>query len=348
MLQVTNSTVSVNGETNVIATVRDSNDAPIKNALVEFSIVADPSSGRLSSATALTNDSGVAQIAYFAGGVPTPVNGVEIRAAVNQVRIGNEYTNVTRPQVASQRLTVQSMATYIGFAFSDTLQVSADNIYYLQDGSIFVNNSVGQPAANQEVSIAVVPETYTVGLWRVIPRVPEVPEVRDDNGNVTTPAVPEQPARWGQSYFDNTSGRSVQITGSASCLNEDSNGNGILDAGEDYNGDGQLTPVNPITVLSRDGQQLGNNQTIRTDSAGKLDFTIRYPKEYAQWMTATVWVTTRVDGSEFRGQRTISLPLVQDDVTLDQTNSTGTRPNTISPFGTLVTANMASFCSFAN
>ena len=348
LLQVTNSTVSVNGETNVIATVRDSNDAPIKNALVEFSIVADPSSGRLSSATALTNDSGVAQIAYFAGGVPTPVNGVEIRAAVNQVRIGNEYTNVTRPQVASQRLTVQSMATYIGFAFSDTLQVSADNIYYLQDGSIFVNNSVGQPAANQEVSIAVVPETYTVGLWRVIPRVPEVPEVRDDNGNVTTPAVPEQPARWGQSYFDNTSGRSVQITGSASCLNEDSNGNGILDAGEDYNGDGQLTPINPITVLSRDGQQLGNNQTIRTDSAGKLDFTIRYPKEYAQWMTATVWVTTRVDGSEFRGQRTISLPLVQDDVTLDQTTSTGTRPNTISPFGTLVTANMASFCSFAN
>ena len=244
---------------------------------------------------------------------------------------------------------------------------TTDNIYYIRAGSIFINNSIGQPAVNQEVSISVVPKTYGVGMWKFIPKVAGIPAVTDKDGVVTVPAVPEVPAKWIRQSFMGGS----TINGFFSCLSEDFNGNatldrsedlngnGQLDAGEDlnnngkidfaiaedYNGDGLLTPINPITVLAPNGTQILSTQTVKTDATGKLDFSIRYAKEYAQWLTATVRVTTKVDGSEFSQERDISLPVLDDDVITE--DNKGIRPNTLSPFGTLVSATMSPYCSFS-
>ena len=348
MVQVTNTTVSVNGETKVIASVRDINDAPVKNALVEFSTVEDASSGKLSSGTALTDASGNAVVSYFAGKNATPVNGVKISTAVKSVKLGNSYLPVTGVQPQTTTFTVQNLSAWIGFAFADKVAPTADNIYYIRAGSIFINNSIGQPAVNQEVSISIVPKTYGVGLWKFIAKVPGVaaiPEVKDPTtGAITTvgkDAIPEQPAKWIRQSFMGGS----TINGFFSCLSEDFNKNATLDSGEDYNGDGWLTPINPITVLAPNGTQILSTQTVKTDATGKLDFSIRYAKEYAQWLTATVRVTTKVDGSEFSQERDISLPVLDDDVITE--DNKGIRPNTISPFGTLVSSTMLPYCSFS-
>lgn len=367
LVQVTNTTVSVNGETKIIASVRDINDAPVKNALVEFSTVEDASSGKLSSGTALTDASGNAVVSYFAGKNATPVNGVKISTAVKSVKLGNSYLPVTGVQPQTTTFTVQNFSAWIGFAFADKVAPTTDNIYYIRAGSIFINNSIGQPAVNQEVSISVIPKTYGVGMWKFIPKVAGIPAVTDKDGVVTVPAVPEVPAKWIRQSFMGGS----TINGFFSCLSEDFNGNatldrsedlngnGQLDAGEDlnnngkidfaiaedYNGDGLLTPINPITVLAPNGTQILSTQTVKTDATGKLDFSIRYAKEYAQWLTATVRVTTKVDGSEFSQERDISLPVLDDDVITE--DSKGIRPNTISPFGTLVSSTMLPYCSFS-
>ncbi|WP_313421624.1 hypothetical protein [Moraxella sp. CTOTU49803] len=367
LVQVTNTTVSVNGETKIIASVRDINDAPVKNALVEFSTVEDASGGKLSSGTALTDASGNAVVSYFAGKNATPVNGVKISTAVKSVKLGNSYLPVTGVQPQTTTFTVQNFSAWIGFAFADKVAPTTDNIYYIRAGSIFINNSIGQPAVNQEVSISVVPKTYGVGMWKFIPKVAGIPAVTDKDGVVTVPAVPEVPAKWIRQSFMGGS----TINGFFSCLSEDFNGNatldrsedlngnGQLDAGEDlnnngkidfaiaedYNGDGLLTPINPITVLAPNGTQILSTQTVKTDATGKLDFSIRYAKEYAQWLTATVRVTTKVDGSEFSQERDISLPVLDDDVITE--DNKGIRPNTLSPFGTLVSSTMLPYCSFS-
>lgn len=346
LAQVTSTTVSVNGETKVIATVRDANDAPVKNALVEFSTVQDASGGKLSSGTALTDASGNAVVSYFAGSNAAPVNGVQIRTAVNSVKLGNTYLPVTGVAPQTISFTVQNFSAWIGFAFADKVASNTNDIYYVRNGSIFINNSIGQPAANQDVSISIVPKTYGVGLWKFVAKVPgvaAVAEVKDENGVVTTPAqpaIPEVPAKWTtQSFIDGST-----INGIFNCLSEDFNGNATLDSGEDYNDDKLLTPLNPITVLAANGTQLLSTQTVKTDATGKVDFSIRYGKEYAQWMTATVRVTTKVDGNQFSQERDITLPLLDDDLITE--DNKGIRPNEISPFGTLKTANMGPYCSF--
>ena len=393
LVQVTNTTVSVNGETKVIASVRDINDAPVKNALVEFSTVEDASGGKLSSGTALTDASGNAVVSYFAGKNATPVNGVKISTAVKSVKLGNSYLPVTGVQPQTTTFTVQNFSAWIGFAFADKVAPTTDNIYYIRAGSIFINNSIGQPAVNQEVSISVVPKTYGVGMWKFIPKVAGIPAVTDKDGVVTVPAVPEVPAKWIRQSFmggstingffsclsedfngNATLDRSEDLNGNGQLdagedlngngkldidFSEDSNGNGQLDAGEDlnnngkidfaiaedYNGDGLLTPINPITVLAPNGTQILSTQTVKTDATGKLDFSIRYAKEYSQWLTATIRVTTKVDGSEFSQERDISLPVLDDDVITE--DNKGIRPNTLSPFGTLVSSTMLPYCSFS-
>ena len=114
------------------------------------------------------------------------------------------------------------------------------------------------------------------------------------------------------------------------CENEDLNNNGILDEGEDNNGNGRLDPINVAAVLLEGGQEVESNQNFTTDNTGRVDFSIRYPKQYANWYRAKVTVNTRVDGSESQQSRVIDFPASVDDIDI----SIPLRPNTNSPFGT--------------
>lgn len=327
-LQLEKTVVSTNGYSKVIAKVLDAHDAPVKNAIVSFSILSDPSSGSLNNATVLTDAAGQAIISYNAGAVPSPVNGVKIQATVNSLYIyDNQAIPVETPITllsALQNLTVQTFASTIGVSFADRVSASADSVYYLRNGSVFIVNSVGQPAANTPVSIKVIPTVYYKGYWAIIKDINDKPlwaqfknnYVLDSQGNYTL--NPD-----GSKKIDSK-------PGTYSCDNEDTNRNGFMDPGEDVNQNGQLDPINPATILSPTGEPLATTQTIMTDATGKLDFKVRYPKQYSEWLDATVTVSTKVDGTESIQSTNLTFPPLADDVVI----GVPLRPNWYSPLGT--------------
>jgi len=166
--------VNTNGEAKVTATVKDSLDRPIKNAIVEFSLVKDASGGRISNAYVLTDETGLATIRYYAGKVPTAVDAVQIKSDVKAVRVGNTDMPINSPKTATKTLTVQNQAASIGVSFSDKVASSDDEVYYIMNGSIYVVNSTGKPVVNQPVSVSVIPDYYRGG---------EFYAARDASGN---------------------------------------------------------------------------------------------------------------------------------------------------------------------
>lgn len=318
LLQTERSVLSTGGSTEVIARVLDDNDAPVKNAIVQFTTIKDASGGSLSQAVKYTDASGLAKVTYNAGQNPTQTNGVIIEAEVKFIQLPNNTEDQVNPSISSTtELSVQTKSTFISFAFADKISAGDREVYYFQKGSISVLNSTGKPAINQPVSINLNPIAYTKGEFYVA--IDEVGDkVWDRRAKLLFPIVnpPLPPVEYGAPI---------------SCDNEDTNNNGILDLGEDVNGNGQLDPINVAAVLDKDGNEVSSTQNFNfvTDGAGKVDFSIRYPKEYADWYRAKVTVNTSVDGSESQQSRSIGFPTLINDVNVN----TPIRPNWISPFG---------------
>lgn len=298
LLQTERSILSVGGSTPVIARVLDKDDAPVKNAIVQFTTIRDSSGGSLGQGVAYTDDSGVASVTYNAGSNPTSTNGVEIKAQVQSVKLPNNQEKTVNPIQATSSITVQTKSTYISFAFADKVSSDDSQIYYFRKGSASVLNSSGKPAVNQQVSINLTPDSYLKGFYEII---------------------------------DDASGGKSWNRKDVSCESEDKNNNGILDPGEDFNNNKQLDPINVAAVLTESGQEIGSGKNFNfiTDDNGRVDFSIRYPKQYANWYRAKVTVNTRVDGSESQQSRVIDFPASVDDIDI----SVPLRPNTNSPFG---------------
>ena len=298
LLQTERSVLSVGGSTPVIARVLDENDAPVKNAIVQFTTIRDSSGGSLGQGVAYTDDSGIATVIYNAGSNPTSTNGVDIKAQVQSVKLPNNQEKVVNPIQATSAITVQTKSTYISFAFADKVSSDDSEIYYFRRGSASVINSSGKPAINQQVSINLTPDSYLKGFFKII-------------------------------MFEGTPTESFN---SVVCENEDKNNNGILDSGEDFNNNKQLDPINVAAILTENGEEVGSGKNFNfiTDNNGRVDFSIRYPKQYANWYRAKVTVNTRVDGSESQQSRVIDFPVLVDDIDI----SIPIRPNTNSPFGT--------------
>jgi len=109
----------------------------------------------------------------------------------------------------------------------------------------------------------------------------------------------------------------------AFCLNEDANRNGLLDAGEDANGDGMLTPRKADIIISYVGSRT-------TGSNGRATIQIEYPQNVATWLDYAVKVTTNVSGSEGTVQRVFTTGFIDGD----QSNGSFLR----SPYGLDVSA----------
>jgi hypothetical protein len=74
----------------------------------------------------------------------------------------------------------------------------------------------------------------------------------------------------------------------ATCPSEDLNENGILDSGEDANGNLQLTPGNVVSVPS----------SVTTGADGTFEFSVIYPETYANWVQVRLSARTSVAGTE--------------------------------------------------
>jgi hypothetical protein len=105
----------------------------------------------------------------------------------------------------------------------------------------------------------------------------------------------------------------------AMCANEDVNLDGILDVGEDANGDGKLTPGNVASVPV----------DVVTDANGEFEFNITYPQQYASWVHVRLTATATVGGTESLDYQDFWLPAAASDLA----DINVPPPGQVSPFG---------------
>lgn len=148
---------------------------------------------------------------------------------------------------------------------------------YLKRFAVFVSDSAGRPVSGVNLTASVNPVKFNEGgvYWR------------------------------GEWVFNTINSLWVQAN-VTECSNEDINANGILDAGEDSNGDEQLTPgiVGTLTLT--------NNGV--TDENGYAEIEYRYPENYGGWYFSEISVFGQSTGSEAQATTTFQLSVLADDV----------------------------------
>ena len=109
----------------------------------------------------------------------------------------------------------------------------------------------------------------------------------------------------------------------ATCANEDINGNGILDVGEDSNNDGLLTPGNVVSIPS----------SSTTDDNGQTLINILYAKQFGAWVDVDISVNAESAGSESSESQEFKLEVAAVDLG-DETS-----PPPRSPYGVSANCN---------
>ncbi len=191
------------------------------------------------------------------------------------------------------KLTVNGKALFIAIGFGNT-QTNVDETTYSKPFSIYVTDANGVAVGNQIVTLSVIPRTYQKGSLAF--------------GTV--------------SWF-----KSGAIT---TCVNEDTNVNGVLDSLEDVNSDGKLTPGN--VALASPG-------TVTTDATtGRALFNLQFGEQYAPWVIVEIVARTTVSGTESKQSILFELSPLASDFSSEAIPPAGQ----ISPFGT------ATLCSSKN
>ena len=148
---------------------------------------------------------------------------------------------------------------------STTIASINNDTAYSLPMSVLVADGNGNPIPQASVSLKLWPLQYSIGVWGV----DNVPIVFAD--------------------FDN----------------EDANRNLILDALEDANADGELTPPNSAAGTVP--------QSVQTDANGVVNFNLVYLKSSAVWIIVELKATTLVLGTETSATTSFRLPYLQGD-----------------------------------
>jgi len=195
----------------------------VKNAVVNFSFISDPSGGTLTQPSVVTTGAdGTASVSYVAGPNDTKLNGVVVQA---QLQGASHATGQVQ-------LTVAKKAASISAGTGNTIGVPTPTSYQV-DYAVTVTDAAGNPAAGIKLTSSVRPRYYykgqlyytgTTGPWAL-----------DLSGNNPLPLA---------------------------CLNEDVNSDNIKQPGEDLNLDGILTPGNGTVVVTPSATTDVNGQAV--------------------------------------------------------------------------------------
>jgi hypothetical protein len=242
---------STTQQASIRAVVRDGTAANnlVKNALVTFSIVSDSSGGTLTQpALVATGADGTATVSYVAGTSATALNGVVIRAQLQGAS--------TAAAIAS--LTVSKKSLFISAGTGNIVLFDGDT-RYRKDYSVVVTDASGNAVPGVNITASVLPRYYMKGKME-----------------------------WGGEAWGLPSGQAGGKPVPYACPNEDTNRDGILNAGEDVNHDGSLTPGIPVTVT------VG----ATTDANGSAIVSLTYPRDRAGWLAVDLTIRGSVQGSE--------------------------------------------------
>lgn len=277
-----------NNVSTITVTVRDAANNLVKNASINFNLT-DITGGQLAANTAITDATGTASVSYTAGTTNSAQNGVAITATVSSVN-----GVAIAPISSSTTLTVAGQALFVRLGTDNLVQTLPPPSPDLQKTwSAIVTDAAGNAVVGATVRFSINPTRYRKGQ-----------------------------------YTWNGTGQWVQtLTPLTTCASEDNGAgvpananNGILDAGEDVNGNGRLDPGNVVSV----------NATATTNTNGVAFATLEYPKSFATWVEVQLQASTGVVGNDPPTLATFFLV----GLASDYTNQTVPPPGQFSPFGT--------------
>jgi hypothetical protein len=286
-LQVQPATVPTNSSSQITAIVRDANGNLVKNQIVSF-VLSDVTGGSLSNAQATTNSQGRAQTVYNSSSTTSAVNAVRVDATVQGAAAVTNFETLT---VAQRELFI-SIGTGNSIAEPNTAQ-------YRKEWVIQVSDAQGVGVGGASVTFGVLSERYWGGYR-------EFPVGGSSWGTVTGPLVGciDEDARTGNPSFDR---------------------NGVLDPGEDENGNGQIEAGNKASATN----QGGGGGSLVTDQNGFGIIDLYWPQEYAYYLEVTLEARATVQGSESAESTTFILDGLADDFNQENTAP----PGLVSPFG---------------
>jgi hypothetical protein len=320
--------------TAITAIVRDVSNNLVQGATVNFQIVTDPSGGSLSSPSAVTNISGSTSVDYIAGTTSSGTNTVQISATVVSVN----GVPVVGTVIATVNLTVSGQSLFIRMQ-TDNLILSGTGIY-TKSYYALVTDAGGNPVPNTTVVFSVAPVNFITGVATATVAAPNDDVIGGSISQCEPAGAPCPGAylkgQWVQCtaanvpyLFSCTGPGWIKLEGASfngtivnyfNCLNEDTNFNGILDAGEDYNGNGKLDPGNVAGV---------NTSAVTDLTTGIAVANVTYPKGFATWASVNLTATITVAGTEFIQSIPFLLPILLADINV----ATPAPPGQISPFG---------------
>lgn len=253
-----NTTTDRSNRTELRALFQGANNAPVKNVRVRFDLGGDTNSigGSIASDTALvySDAQGLAVTSYTPGERASPTNGLTIRACWDY----NDFAVGTCPNQVLTNLTAVSDPLSITIGTDNTIGEGASKLTYVKRFVLLVVDAAGNPKSDVQITPSIDLLGYGKGAY------------------VWNPAT----TAWELSYYlDNA----VTVRGppgqgyAATCAAEDVNRNGLIDTGEDYNGNGQLDPRKSDVSISMVG-------STRTDASGVAILQMEYPKNVASWV----------------------------------------------------------------
>lgn len=286
---VSTNTVSTNNRIEIRALFVGANNAPIKNVRVRFDLAGDAASvgGVFSTAdnVVYSDASGIATTAYIPGSRSSPTDGVTVRACYG---LTDFAACATAPSSTSTSITVASDPLAVSIGSNEKVYIGTADLTYQRRFVVLVVDASGAAKENVQIKPSIDIDRYYKGeLFRI--------------GNFWTP---------GYLAFDPVLGASRAVpVAPPVCFNEDINRNGVLEAGEDLNGNGSLEPRKSDVAVSMVGGSL-------TNAAGIAVVQIEYPKNLATWARVKILVSaTGVSGTEGRTTWTEILPAPGTDFT---------------------------------
>ncbi len=196
----TNASGGTSEQATLRAVVRDGSaqNNLVKNAQVAFSILSDPSGGRLTEPSVVTTGAdGAATTSFISGSAVTPTDGVRIQARL----VGGSNA------AATATLTVAQKSLFISAGTGNTVLTPGSTTYQM-DYAVIVTDAAGNAVSGVKLTAAVLPTVYYKGSLAYTP-----------------PTGPWEPVTRTACANEDVNNNGILEAG------EDTNGNGVLDPG---------------------------------------------------------------------------------------------------------------------
>ena len=290
--------------TTLEATVRDASLNAVGGAAVMFGLLGTTGSGEsVSPAVAITDPFGKATTTFSAGSSPT-LAAIYAQASI----VGEICTAAMQPdgtlsaetngECDASPLIGSSAAVSVTVGFGTTVASVEEDTQYRLPGSVLVVDANGSPVAGATVTLTAFPIEYINGTIYL-------------GQGLSASGTTIVPQCIGTMFVVSTTGVRYPV-GFVSA--EDVNRNGIMDLGEDVNGNGLLSPPQASggAVVSAKTTDLPG--TVTTDSNGAATFYLQYPKASAWFISDELTARVIVSGTESTAKTIVNpLPMLASD-----------------------------------